>query len=95
MRAAFYLGAGGSAALLVAMFVLARRTVLGAPIERLVDGVLVSVLVIASGFYFIGLGGFERGDVLLTVVFLVDLLAASIGILSLAARPSRRHRRVG
>jgi diguanylate cyclase (GGDEF)-like protein len=92
--AAFYLGAAASAALLGGMCVLGRRTVIGAPMERLVDGVLVSILLLACGWYFVGLKGFGSGDVLLTGVFLVDLLAASIGILSVAARPSRRNRRV-
>jgi diguanylate cyclase (GGDEF)-like protein/putative nucleotidyltransferase with HDIG domain len=93
-RAAFYLGAGGSAGLLIGLCVLARHTVLRAPMERLVDGTLVSVVVVATGLYFIALKGFARGDVLLTVIFLIDLAAASVGILCLAARPSRRHRRV-
>ena len=93
-KAAFYLGAGGTGALLVALCVLARHTVYGAPLERLVDGVLVSVVVVSCGLYFIGLDGFGHGDALLTVVFLVDLVAAAVGIVCLAARPSRRHRRV-
>ncbi len=93
-RVAFYLGAGGSVGVLIGLCVLARHTVFGAPIERLVDGVLLAVVLVASALYFVGLRGFDRGDVLLTVIFLVDLAAASVGILCLAARPSRRHRRV-
>ncbi|MBV9311919.1 MAG: hypothetical protein JOZ73_13900, partial [Solirubrobacterales bacterium] len=91
---AFYLGAGGSAGILVAMCLLAQHTVRRTPLLRLVDGVLVAVVVVATGLFFIGFEGFSRGDVLLTLVFLVDLVAASLGIVTVAARPAPRERRV-
>jgi diguanylate cyclase (GGDEF)-like protein/putative nucleotidyltransferase with HDIG domain len=94
ITAGLYLGAAASVAMLVANLALARVTVLGAPLDRIVDGALICIVLLAAGMYFVGAHGFAHGDVILTIIFLIDLLSASVGLLSFAARPSARHRRV-
>jgi diguanylate cyclase (GGDEF)-like protein len=91
---AFYLGATASVALLGVSAQLVWRTVRGASPERLVDGFVFSLLIAGVAAYFVVIPGLRDGDAVLTGIFIVDLLAVLGAVMSVAARPSRRHRRV-
>jgi diguanylate cyclase (GGDEF)-like protein len=94
-NAGFYLGAAASAALLLAMVEFARRSVKGASLQLLVDGLLVVAVVVAVGIWFVVLPGFAAGDAILTYVFLVDMLAVAIALVATVGRSDPAHRRVG
>jgi diguanylate cyclase (GGDEF)-like protein len=94
LTSAFYLGASASVALLAACLQLARRAVIGAARERLVDGLMFAMLALGTVSYFVLVPGFRHGDAMLTAVVLIDLLAVVAAVASLTARPARRHRRV-
>ncbi|HEX8073459.1 MAG TPA: diguanylate cyclase [Thermoleophilaceae bacterium] len=93
--AGFYLGAAASACLLVAVAEFARRSLRHASLELLVDGLLVSAVVVAAGIWFVVLPGFASGDAVLTYVFLVDMIALCVALVGTVARRDARHRRVG
>ena len=90
-----YVGALASAALLAAVASLTRRTLIGAPAERLVDSALLGILFVALGLFFVAIPGFAHGDRLLTMVFVVDLCALFFTALFVMARRGSRHRRMG
>lgn len=90
----YYLGAAGSAGLLLGIAAFARQGLAQARFESLVDALLLSLLLTAIGVYFVAVPGLSKGDVLLTVVFLVDLAALLVASLSVFACGARRHRRV-
>jgi diguanylate cyclase (GGDEF)-like protein len=93
-RLAFYLGAIGSLAMLAGMARLLRASLPAASRERLVDGLLAGILLLATAAFFIITPGISRGDVLLSLVFFVELLAVVAGVLALTARPGCPRRRV-
>ena len=66
---AFYLGAGGSIGLLVAMSCFAARSLSGARMERIVDADLFGV-VVALSLEFVALPGLTQGGPVLTGIFL-------------------------
>jgi diguanylate cyclase (GGDEF)-like protein/putative nucleotidyltransferase with HDIG domain len=86
--APFYVGAIASAALVVATGELVRRSLSGAPRERIADGLLFPVLIIAFAAWFIVIPGFRTGDALLTGVVILDIVAVSWSALVLVGRPS-------
>jgi diguanylate cyclase (GGDEF)-like protein len=93
--AGLYFGALASAAILVAVAPLARRSLAGVKLEPLVDAILLGIVVAAVGIYFVAVPGFAHGDVALTAVFLIDLAALLLTVLATIARRERRHRRIG
>jgi diguanylate cyclase (GGDEF)-like protein len=93
--AAFYLGFAGSVGLLAAAAALARRNLRGSRLDQLGDAVLLSTLVVALGGFAVAIPGFEHGDSLLTLVFVVDLAAVLLGALATLAGPPGSVRLVG
>jgi diguanylate cyclase (GGDEF)-like protein/putative nucleotidyltransferase with HDIG domain len=94
-KIAFYVGAGASAFLVLAMTLWARRALDGVRMERVVDALLLGCVVAAGAIYFVAVPGFARGGPVLTWVFLVDLLALLLAALTTVGRSGTRHRRVG
>jgi diguanylate cyclase (GGDEF)-like protein/putative nucleotidyltransferase with HDIG domain len=94
-QAAFYVGAAGSAALLVALAGLARHAIVGVRMERVVDAILLALLVAAVGTWFVAMPGFTRSNAVLTAVFLLDLLALIVAVVAALAHDAPRSRRVG
>jgi diguanylate cyclase (GGDEF)-like protein len=92
LTAAFYLGAGGSIALLAGAGLLLADSLRGARLERIVDGLLLSGVVVAAGTYVIVVPGLRFGDPVLTSVFLVDLLAIVLATMAVMIRPYRVRR---
>src|SRR4051794_6521124 len=80
LKGAFYLGVLGTAALVGGAVELARLGWPRAKPEQLFDGLLVGLLLVALGIYYVVGPGFARGDGLLTVVFLGDLLAVLLAL---------------
>jgi diguanylate cyclase (GGDEF)-like protein len=74
---------------------LARTNLRGARLDQLGDAVLLATLVVAVGGFCVAIPGFERGDFLLTVVFIVDLAAVLLGALATLAGIGGRERTVG
>ena len=95
LTAAFYLGALGSVGLLAAAASLGWRTLRGAPLERVVDGLLWCAVIAALGTYIVVIPGFARGDAVLTSVFLIDLAAVIVFTLAVIVRREPAHRRIG
>jgi diguanylate cyclase (GGDEF)-like protein len=93
-KPAFYLGATGSLAMLGGMIRLVRVNLPVASRERVVDGLLVGILLLATAAFFIIAPGLSHGDALLSLLFLVDLLAVVAGVLAMTARPACPRRRV-
>jgi diguanylate cyclase (GGDEF)-like protein len=93
--AALYVGLAGSVGLLAGVGVLARQNLPGARLDQLGDAVLLSTLVVALGGFWVAIPGFDRGDVLLTLVFLVDLTAVVLGAIATLAGVAGRERVVG
>jgi diguanylate cyclase (GGDEF)-like protein len=91
---AFYVGSAASVALVAAMVQLTRQTLTRERLDGLVDAALFMLLLTALGIHFVVLPGFAYGDVLLTIVFAVDLAAVLLAVASAIARRGRRHRRV-
>jgi diguanylate cyclase (GGDEF)-like protein len=91
--AAFYLGAGGSIGLLVAMSCFAAQSVADARTERIVDAILFGLVVVALSVEFVAVPGLARGGPVLTGIFLIDGLAALAAAVAALARVGSRHRR--
>ncbi len=91
----FYVGSAASVALLVAVGDLARRNLSVARFDGVVEALLVALLVSAVGIYFVVIPGLARGDALLTAVFVVDLVALALALVSVFSRSEAAHRRVG
>ncbi|HEY1360416.1 MAG TPA: diguanylate cyclase [Thermoleophilaceae bacterium] len=80
LKGAFYLGFLGTAALVGGAVELARLGWPRAKPEQLFDGLLVGLLFVALGIYYVVVPGFAHGDSVLTVIFLGDLLALSLAL---------------
>jgi diguanylate cyclase (GGDEF)-like protein len=93
--AAFYVGFAGSVGLLAAAATLARHNLRGARFDQLGDAVLLSTLVVALAGFTVAIPGFEHGDLLLTLVFVVDVAAVLLGALATLAGPTGSVRVVG
>src|SRR5437763_1857289 len=93
--AGFYLGFAASIALLAAMYAFARSTVKAARLERSVDAALLLLLVVALSVYFVAIPGFGYGDLVLTLVFVVDLGALVFATVGASMRRTLRHRKLG
>jgi diguanylate cyclase (GGDEF)-like protein len=92
---ALYVGLAGSLGLLAGVGFLARQNLPGARLDQLGDGVLFATLVVAVGGFCVAIPGFQRGDSLLTLVFLVDLAAVVLGAIATLAGLGGRERLVG
>jgi hypothetical protein len=92
-RPAFYLGAGGSIGLLIAMGQFAARSLARARMERIVDAVLFALVVVAFSVAFVAVPGLGRGGPVLTSIFLVDTVATLAAAVAALARVGSRHRR--
>ena len=91
---AFYLGAGGSLGLLVAMSWFAARSLSGARTERIVDAILFGLVVVALSLEFVAVPGLTQGGPVLTGIFVIDGLAALGASVAALARVGSRHRRI-
>jgi hypothetical protein len=80
LKGAFYLGLLGTAGLLGGAIQMARRGWPSARPEQLFDGLLIGLLVLALGIYYVALPGFAHGDGVLTVIFLADLVALLLAL---------------
>jgi diguanylate cyclase (GGDEF)-like protein len=90
---AFYLGAGGSIGLLVAMSCFAAQSLADAQMERIVDAILFGLVVVALSLEFVAVPGLTRGGPVLTGIFLIDGLAALAASVAALACVGSRHRR--
>jgi diguanylate cyclase (GGDEF)-like protein/putative nucleotidyltransferase with HDIG domain len=93
--ATFYLGSAASVALLVGVTVLARRSLRGASLENLLEATLFALVIGAAGVWFVAIPGLRRGDVLLTLVFMIDLAAVLGAGLVALSQARTKHRRIG
>ena len=75
LTGAFYLGFAASTALVAGAAQLGRMSWRGARPEQVLDAILLGWVIAAPGIYFVAVPGFLEGDWLLTLVFVVDLLA--------------------
>jgi diguanylate cyclase (GGDEF)-like protein/putative nucleotidyltransferase with HDIG domain len=91
---AFYVGFGASACFLAGLLPLVSRELLTRS-ERLVDALLFAAVVVALGLWFVALPALERGDHILTAVFVVDLAAVALAAVPTLASASRANRRTG
>jgi diguanylate cyclase (GGDEF)-like protein/putative nucleotidyltransferase with HDIG domain len=80
LKGAFYIGFAGTAALVAAALQLARFGWPRAKPEQFFDGLLVGMLVVALGLYYVAGPGFAHGDRMLTIVFLGDLVALLLAL---------------
>ncbi len=80
LKGAFYLGFLATAALVGAAVELARLGWARAKPEQLFDGLLIGLLLLTVGIYYVAIPGFVNGDSLLTVIFLGDLLALLLAL---------------
>jgi diguanylate cyclase (GGDEF)-like protein len=87
-RVTFYIGAGASVLLVVAMLDLARGVLAGVPRARIADGLLFPVLATAVTVWFVAIPGFRDGDDILTAAVALDLLALCAAAIALVVRPS-------
>ena len=92
-RPGFYLGAGGSIALLLAMGGFAVRSLVRARMERIVDAILFALVLVGLSVEFVAVPGLDTGGPILTAVFLIDVLAALAASVAALARVGSRHRR--
>ena len=92
---AFYLGSGASICFLAGLTPLLRRDVFGARPDRLVDALIFAAVVVPLGLWFIAIPGFEHGDPVLTLVFVIDLAALALAAVPALAATGRANRRTG
>jgi diguanylate cyclase (GGDEF)-like protein len=89
--AGFYLGASGSALLLVGAVAFARPLLAQAPIEALVDGALAGLMIVGATVAFVTLPALNGGDVALTAIVIVDLFALlTVSLCAIVVRDGRR-----
>jgi diguanylate cyclase (GGDEF)-like protein len=83
----YYLGTAASLALLVGVLLHLSPRIAHAQLERVLDAAQLLVLVVASGVFFVVIPGLRDGDGLLTLVFVIDLMAfVGAGLLAVAGR---------
>ena len=75
LKLAYYSGLLGSVMLLAGAARLVRQTWRHTRPEQLFDALLIGFLLLSTGLYFIAIPSFVSGDVLLAVIFLIDLVA--------------------
>ena len=80
LKGAYYVGFAGTTALVVAGAELARLGWPRAKPEQFFDGLLVGSLLLALGLFYVAVPGFDRGDSMLTIVFLADVLAVLLAL---------------
>ena len=85
IRHAYYFGSAASFLTLGGVAALARRSLAGARLDGLLEGVIFVVLAGALSVYFVVVPGVEQGDRLLTAVFIVDLVALGLATLCAVA----------
>jgi diguanylate cyclase (GGDEF)-like protein/putative nucleotidyltransferase with HDIG domain len=93
--AAFYLGSGASICFLAGLTPLLRRDLFGAHPDRLVDALIFAAVVVPLGLWFIAIPGFEHGDAVLSLVFVIDLAALALAAVPALGATSRADRRTG
>jgi diguanylate cyclase (GGDEF)-like protein/putative nucleotidyltransferase with HDIG domain len=94
-RLPYHVGTIASLALLVGVFAHLRPRLRHARRERVLDALQLLVLTVAAGVFFVVVPGLREGDRLLTLVFVIDLIAFVLaGLLSVAGR-RRQDLRVG
>ena len=89
---AFYTGVAGSVALVAACATLARVALREAGLLRLVDPALVGTVVVGVSLWLVVFPGLADGDVALTGIFVLDLIAFLLGALGIAAAMPRATR---
>jgi diguanylate cyclase (GGDEF)-like protein/putative nucleotidyltransferase with HDIG domain len=94
-KAAFYLGSGASICFLLGLLPLLRRNLLEARPDRLVDALIFDAVVVALGLWFIALPGLDHGDLILTLVFMIDLGALALAAVPTLAATASADRRTG
>jgi diguanylate cyclase (GGDEF)-like protein/putative nucleotidyltransferase with HDIG domain len=94
-RPALYVGAGGSALLVAAAIPMLVRALRHGERTLVVDALLIDGVVLSLAAWFVVLPGLESGEVVLTLVFAVDVLGLVLMTLAAAAAPSRSERGSG
>ena len=92
---AFYLGSLASVGLLAGASLLAVRSLAHATFDGLSEGLICCVVIACVSVYFVVVPGVSEGDVLLTVVFLLDVAALLVAGLVAIAAPTSEQRRIG
>ncbi|MEA2439023.1 MAG: hypothetical protein QOH76_447 [Thermoleophilaceae bacterium] len=93
--AAFYLGSGASLCFLLGLLPLLRRNLLEARLDRLVDALIFDAVVVPLAVWFVAVPGFQHGDPILTLVFVIDLAALALAAVPTLAATARSDRRTG
>ena len=91
---AFYLGSTASIALLGGVAVYAVPSLLRARTAPLIDAAIVVIAGCVLAAVFIVVPGFRKGDVVLTLVALIDVFALLLATLAAVAHRARAERRV-
>ncbi|HEY0631563.1 MAG TPA: diguanylate cyclase [Thermoleophilaceae bacterium] len=92
---AFYLGSGASVCFLAGLVPLLRRDLFGARFDRVVDAFIFDAVVLPLGLWFVAVPGFQHGDPVLTLVFVIDLAALSLAAVPALAATALADRRTG
>jgi diguanylate cyclase (GGDEF)-like protein len=80
LNAAFSVGIASSLAMLVGSIQVARHSLREARPEQLFDSLLVGLLLVALGVFYVAVPGFDRGDTILTLVFVADVVALLVAM---------------
>src|SRR3954454_16126936 len=92
---AFYLGSGASVCFLAGLLPLLRRDLFAARLDRLVDALIFVAVVVPLGVWFVALPGFQHGDPILTLVFVIDVAALAFAAVPALAAAGAADRRTG
>jgi hypothetical protein len=92
--AGFYFGSLGTAMLFVGSACLGLRALSRARFDSMADALIYGALIAAISVYFVVLPGMERGDTLLTSVFLVDMGAVLLAVTAAVAGATSEQRRI-
>src|SRR4051812_2031693 len=92
---AFYLGSGASVCFLAGLLPLLRRDLFAARLDRLVDALIFVAVVVPLGLWFVALPGFQHGDPILTLVFVIDVAALALAAVPALAATGAADRRAG
>jgi diguanylate cyclase (GGDEF)-like protein/putative nucleotidyltransferase with HDIG domain len=71
---------------------LARQSTRGIPLDRAVDALLMAIVSVGAGIYFVAVPGFDHGDAALTGIVVLDLGALFASSLSVVATTGARRR---